>query len=83
MTGSETDPFTGLPVHLVEEHDEAMAKAIYNTRRDRFERWVSDLGRSLGNANDRLHRRRPERWDRRSWRLVDRVARRLYTFGER
>ena len=79
---SETDPFTGLPVHLVKEHDEAMARAIYNSRRDRFERAVSDLGRALGNANDRLYANKPSRWNRRSWRFVDRIAGWLYTFGE-
>ncbi len=80
---NETDPFTGLPVHLVEEHDEAMARAIYNSRRDRFERAVSNFGRVLGNANDRLYASKPSRWDRRSWRFVDRIAGWFYTFGER
>lgn len=51
--------------------------------RDRFELAVSRLGRAIGNLNDRLHGRRPERWDRRAWRAVDRVAGRLYVYGER
>lgn len=53
------------------------------TIRDRFELAVSNLGRRLGNLNDRLYSRRPSRWDRRSWRFVDRIAGRLYVYGER
>lgn len=51
--------------------------------RDRFELLISRLGARLGNLNDRLYGRSSTRWARRSWRFVDRIAGRLYVYGER
>ena len=50
--------------------------------RDRFELAVSRFGAHLGNLNDRLHGEPARRWERRVYRLVDRIAGRLYTYGE-
>lgn len=51
--------------------------------RDRFELAVSNLGRRLSKTNDRLHGRKAERWDRKTWRIVDHFAVRLIVCGER
>lgn len=51
--------------------------------RDRFELAVSNVGRRLSSLNDRLHGHKAERWDRKTWRVVDRVAIRLVVCGER
>lgn len=80
---SETDPFTGLPMDLVDDHNEAMAAAMPRSRPDRFEEQVSNLGRSLGNWNDQMYGRNPERWNRRTWRAIDRIAGWLHVFGAR
>lgn len=55
--------------------------------RARFELLVSWIGGRLGNLND-LRAHRGTSWDSnrdapRSYRVLDRIAGRLYTFGER
>jgi hypothetical protein len=44
---------------------------------------IARLGLLLTGLNDCLHRHRTERWERRSWRMVDRLAGAMYTWGER
>jgi hypothetical protein len=52
--------------------------------RDQFELAVSRLGKTLGNWNDSVHGRAyPEGINSGLWRFVDRIAARLYTYGER